>query len=136
MARTVLTDEMWKKIQPLLPRENGHWGRPYKPHRGVVEGILWILRTGSPWRDLPSDFDPWRTCYTRFTRQTKKGIWSNVWDALKSDIDHENYAVDGSNIKAHQDACRVKKKMSSAQDRLKAEQQQRSMHLQMVQDGV
>lgn len=109
MPRTVLTDEMWNKIYPLLPSETGHWGRPYKPHRDIIEGILWILRTGAPWRDLPLEYGPWRTCYTRFNRWTKKGVWNNIWDALKDDIDHENYAIDGSYVKAHQDACRIKK---------------------------
>ena len=114
MARTTLTDDMWKKIEPLLPPQTGYWKRPYKPHREVVEGILWILRTGAPWRDLPPEYGPWRTCYTRFYRWTSKGIWEGVWNELKDDIDNENYSVDGSNIKAHQDACRVKKRMKNA----------------------
>lgn len=109
----MITDDIWDKIQPLLPPETGYWGRPYKPHRAIIEGILWIMRTGAPWRDLPPEYGPWRTCYTRFNRWIEKGIWKSVWDLLKEDIDHENFSVDGSYIKAHQDACRIKKKPKS-----------------------
>lgn len=110
MSRKLLTDEMWNKIKPLLPSETGYWGRPSKPHREVIEGILWILRTGSPWRDLPVEYGPWSSIYNRFNRWNAKGIWKSIWESLKDDIDHENYAIDGSIVKAHQDACRIKKK--------------------------
>lgn len=110
MARKLLTEEMWNKIKPLLPPESGYWGRPSKPHREVIEGILWVLRTGSPWRDLPVEYGPWSSVYNRFNRWNAKGIWKSVWESLKDDIDHENYAIDGSIVKAHQDACRIKKK--------------------------
>jgi transposase len=113
MARTILTDPIWQKIEPLLPPESGYWGRPSKSHRQVIEGILWILRTGAPWRDLPEEYGPWSSCYNRFNRWTAKGIWNKVWNGLKDEIDHENYAIDGSYIKAHQDACRIKKKKRS-----------------------
>jgi len=109
MNRNVLTNGRWEKIRPLLPLEKGYWGRPSKPHRKILEGILWILRTGAPWRDLPKRYGPWNSCYTRFSRWTANGVWQNIWEALKEDIDHENYSLDGSIIKAHQDACRVKK---------------------------
>jgi transposase len=110
MPRTLLSEEMWKKIQPLLPRETGYWGRPSVSHRKIIEGILWIFRTGSPWRDLPPEYGPWSSCYNRFNRWTAAGIWQKVWNALKDDVDNENYSVDGSIVKAHQDACRIKKK--------------------------
>ena len=110
MTRSMLSDKTWEKIKPLLPPESGFWGRPYKSHRPVIEGILWVLRTGAPWRDLPSEFGAWRTCFTRFNRWSKNGLWIKIWKALQDDIDHENYSVDGSIVKAHQDACRVKKR--------------------------
>lgn len=110
MIRTVLTDGIWERIQPLLPSESGYWGRPSKSHRVVLEGILWILRLATPWREIPSDYDPWSSCYNRFNRWTAKEVWRELWDALKDEIDHENYSIDGSNVKAHQNACRAKKK--------------------------
>ena len=112
MPRTLLSEEMWRKIEPLLPRESGYWGRPAAPHRRIIEGILWIFRTGAPWRDLPSEYGPWSSCYNRFNRWTAAGIWQKVWYVLKDDIDKENYSIDGSIVKAHQDACRIKKKQN------------------------
>lgn len=110
MVRMVLTDEKWDKIKPLLPQERGYWGRPSRSHREIIEGILWILRTGAPWRDLPSEYGPWSSCYNRFNRWTGQGVWTKIWDVLKNDADNENYSIDGSYVKAHQDACRIKKK--------------------------
>ena len=62
-----LTDEAWAQIAPLLP-ENGRRGGRWRDHREVVNGILWKLRTGAPWRDLPERYGPWQTCYDRFVR--------------------------------------------------------------------
>ena len=109
MSRKILTNERWRKIKPLLPPERGYWGRPSRPHRRILEGICWILRTGAPWRDLPIRYGSWNSCYTRFNRWVANGVWQNIWEALKDDIDDENYSLDGSIVKAHQDAGRVKK---------------------------
>ena len=110
MNRVLLTNQRWEKIKILLPAERGYWGRPSRSHRKIIEGILWILRTGAPWRDLPNRYGPWSSCYNRFNRWSATGVWQNVWEALKDDLDNENHAIDGSIVKAHQDACRVKKK--------------------------
>ncbi len=56
------TDEAWARIAPLLP-ENGQRGGRWRDHREVINGILWKLRTGAPWRDLPERYGPWQTCY-------------------------------------------------------------------------
>ena len=112
MPRTLLSEERWRKIQPLLPPEIGYWGRPAAPHRKIIEGILWIFRTGAPWRDLPPEYGPWSSCYNRFNRWTASGIWQKIWQVLKDDVDTENYSIDGSIVKAHQDACRIKKKQN------------------------
>ena len=109
MSRSLLSDEMWEKIKPLLPPESGYWGRPSRSHRKIIEGILWIFRTGAPWRDLPADYGPWSSCFNRFNRWTSQGVWQIIWEALKDDVDNENYSIDGSIVKAHQDACRIKK---------------------------
>ena len=64
MARGDLKDEEWARLKPLLPPEkSGRRGRPYKGHRRVINGILWMDRTGAPWRDLPDCYGPWGTCY-------------------------------------------------------------------------
>jgi transposase len=121
MNRVLLTNQRWEKIKPLLPPERGYWGRPSRSHRRILEGILWILRTGAPWRDLPSRYGPWSSCYNRFNRWNAMGVWQNIWEALKDDIDNENHAVDGSIVKAHQDACRVKKKQKRHSGSLEVE---------------
>jgi transposase len=109
MTRSLLTEEMWEKIKPLLPSQSGYWGRPSRPHREIIEGILWILRTGAPWRDLPEEYGPWRSCFNRFNRWSANGTWQIIWEVLKDEIDTENFSIDGSIVKAHQDACRIKK---------------------------
>ena len=65
VKRGELTDEAWARIAPLLP-ENGRRGGRWRDHREVVNGILWKLRTGAPWRDLPERYGPWQICYDRF----------------------------------------------------------------------
>ncbi|MDQ1005618.1 transposase [Streptomyces sp. V4I23] len=62
-----MTDAAWERIEPLLPRVDGR-GRPWRDHRQVIDGVLWRLRTGSPWRDLPGRYGPWQTVYERFGR--------------------------------------------------------------------
>jgi transposase len=76
MTRTILSDSQWERLRPLLPPQKPRTGRPAKDHRPVLEGILWVLRTGAPWRDLPEHpFGPWPTYATRFYRWRKAGIW-------------------------------------------------------------
>jgi len=78
----ILTNEKWGKIEGLLPKASGR-GRPRKEDRRIIEGIFWVHRTGSPWRDLPKAFGPWQSVYTRFNRWTRKGIWQEILEALK-----------------------------------------------------
>ena len=75
MGRGDLTDDQWRRLKPLLPPQKPGTGRPGKDHRTVINGILWILRTGSPWRDLPERFGPWATVASRFYRWRKQGLW-------------------------------------------------------------
>jgi transposase len=83
-----LTDEAWAQIAPLLP-ENGRRGGRWRDHREVVNGILWKLRTGAPWRDLPERYGPWQTCYDRFSRWRREG----TWDRLLADAQSKSDAV-------------------------------------------
>lgn len=79
MFRTFLNNRQWEKIKPLLPSPHVHEkGRPRKNDRLVIEGILWILRTGAPWRDLPSEFGSWETIYSRFYRWSHLGVWNRI----------------------------------------------------------
>ncbi len=72
-----LTDEAWARIAPLLS-ENGRRGGRWSDHREVVNGILWKLRAGAPWRDLPARYAPWQTCYDRFVRWRRDGTWDRL----------------------------------------------------------
>ena len=113
--RGEMSDQQWSKIQPLLPPQKSQTGRPAKDHRLIVNGILWILRTGAPWRDLPSRYGPWSTVSGRFYYWRKKGIWQAVLNALQIQADAEGklnwdiHFVDGSVIRAHPHAAGAKR---------------------------
>ena len=113
MPRSQLTDEEFAVLQPLLPPERrpGKAGRPFSPHRTVLEGIFWIHRTGAPWRDLPPDYGKWSTVYERFRRWRRSSLFQQLLDVLEAagrkaeKIDFEFSAVDGSTIRAHKCAA-------------------------------
>ena len=109
MKRHALTDEQWAQITELLPGEVGRIARPAKSNRLMVEAIVWILRTGAPWRDLPKRFGPWKSVYTRFRRWTRQGIWGRVLEKLAEQQDGESYMIDATIVRAHQDATGAKK---------------------------
>ena len=113
--RDRLTDAAWAQLAPLLPPQKPRTGRPAKPHRAVVEGILWTLRTGAPWRDLPERFGPWHTVASRFYRWVAAGVWARVLAALQrradlaGALDWRTHFVDGTVIRAHQHAAGARK---------------------------
>ena len=78
--RYELTDHEWTAIRPMLP--NKPRGVPRVNDRRVLHGIFWVLRSGAPWRDLPDDFGPYTTCYNRFVRWRRAGVWGRIMDAL------------------------------------------------------
>lgn len=117
MARYDLTDEEWAVLGPLLPPErSGKAGNPYRPHREVLNGIFWVLRSGAPWRDLPERYGPWTTVYDRFRRWRRDGLFQKILNALEAQarraerIDFEFSAVDGSTVRAHKSAAGARKK--------------------------
>ena len=114
MRRGELTDEQWEKLYPLLPPQKPKRGRPAQDHRLIINGILWILRTGAPWRDLPDHYGPWSTVASRFYRWQKAGIWQRVLEAFQQQgdangqIDWKKHSVDSTIIRAHQHAAGAK----------------------------
>jgi transposase len=80
--RHELTDEQWQRLEPLLPSQKSKTGHPNLDHRIALNGIIWILRTGAPWRDLPERYDKWQTVTSRFYRWQKAGIWQQVFAQL------------------------------------------------------
>ncbi len=81
--REMLTDTQWRQIKTFLPSQEGKQGRPRNNDRLVIEGILWTLRTGAPWRDLPEKFGSWGTVYGRFRDWSLSGLWQQIFDNLK-----------------------------------------------------
>ncbi|MDN4595232.1 IS5 family transposase [Polycladomyces subterraneus] len=111
--RGELTYQAWEKIAPLLPNNNRP-GKPWKDHRTVINSILWKLRTGAPWRDLPERYGPWKTCYDRFVRWRKDGTWERLLaheqthsDAV-SDVEWV-VSVDTTIVRAHQHTAGAKR---------------------------
>ena len=94
MGRHALSDEDWRKIERLLPAERGGRGRPWNSHRRTIDGVLWMLMTGAPWRDLPSVYGPWTSVHGRFNRWARDGTWRRIQEALLQELD-ENDGVDG-----------------------------------------
>jgi transposase len=117
MNRGDLTNEQWARLAPLLPPQKPKTGRPNGDHRRMVEGMLWILRTGAPWRDLPERYGPWRTVASRFYRWQKSGVWERVLWALQARSDAEGHLdwdahlVDATVVRAHQHAAGAKKRL-------------------------
>ena len=99
MPRTLLTDEYWPKLLAIL-LELGLYDKPNL--RNVIEGILYSMRTGCPWRDLPASFGKFQAIYNCFNRWSKKGIIHNIFKILSADADKEWLMMDGSHIRAHQ----------------------------------
>jgi transposase len=87
---SVLTDAQWERLRPLLPPQKPRTGRPATDHRLVVEGMLWVVRTGSSWRELPKRFGPWSTVASRYQRWCKAGIWAHILHVLQT---HEGTAT-------------------------------------------
>ncbi|WOE30361.1 IS5 family transposase [Acinetobacter sp. SAAs470] len=101
MARTLLTDDIWQQIQVTM---KFHGCYSSKNSRNIMEAILWKLRTGATWRDIPQEFCPWKTAYNRFNRWAMKGLWDKFFSKLRGSLDQEWVFIDGSYIRAHQHA--------------------------------
>ena len=118
MARYDLSEVEWRLIAPLLP--NKPRGVARVDDRRIINAIFYILRTGSPWRDLPERLGPWQTVYDHFSKWRKSGLFATVIDALqiklddKGLIDWELWCVDGASVRAARAAAGADKKVSPA----------------------
>lgn len=117
--RHELSDEQWERLKPLLPPEKPPTGRPNSDHRTMINGMVWILRTGAPWRDLPERYGNWSSVHSRFRRWRQAGIWAQIWTASKEQdeaagqIDWEIHFADATIVRAHQHAAGAKGGMPS-----------------------
>jgi transposase len=107
MSRYDLTDFEWRVIEPQLP--NKPRGVPRVDDRRVLNGIFWVLRSGAPWRDLPDRYGPRTTCYNRFARWRKAGVWYRMMDAITTAHDGEIQMIDSTSARAHQQAATAKR---------------------------
>ncbi len=110
MRRHELTDAEWQRLEPLLPPQ-ARTGRPPKEHRTIINALLWLAKTGAPWRDLPERFGPWRSVATRFYRWTASGLWARILGELhraadaQGEVDWDVHLVDGTSVRAHRCAA-------------------------------
>lgn len=105
--RFELTDDEWLVIEPLLP--NKPRGVPRVDDRRVINGVLWRFRTGSPWADIPERYGPHTTCYNRFVRWRKAGVWDRLLEAVSQAFDGELVMIDSSSIRVHQHGATLKR---------------------------
>ena len=112
MARKLLRDDQYERIAGMLPAQPGDPGRK-SDNRLFLEAVLWVARSGAPWRDLPPEFGEWNTVYQRFGRWSKKGVWHAVFAELAQDADFEEAFIDSTIIKAHQHAAGAQKKRAN-----------------------
>jgi putative transposase len=108
LIRRELTDQQWKRIENLVPGKPGDKGRAGEDNRLFVDAVLWVLRTGSPWRDLHPEFGNWNSIFVRFRRWARKGVWESLFKALMEDPDFEHIMIDATIVRAHQHAAGAK----------------------------
>ena len=99
LHRHDISDRAWKIIEPHLPGRAGTKSRPAKDNRKFINAVIWILRTGAPWRDLPPEYGDWNNTHRRFTRWRDKGIWAKLFEIVKQDPDFEWLMIDASYVK-------------------------------------
>ena len=108
MIRRELTSAQWRRIEQLVPGKEGDKGRHAEDNRLFVDAVLWIARSGAPWRDLPGEFGNWNSVFQRFRRWAKKGVWQRVFRALIEHPDFEYLIIDSTIVRAHQHAAGAK----------------------------
>ena len=117
VRRHELTDEAWAQMAPLLP-PNPRRGQAWRDHRTVLNGILWKLSTGVPWRDLPERYGPWQTCHYRLLRWQRDGTWARLLSHVQQHADAVGavdweVSVDSTIVRAHQHAAGAPKRGAS-----------------------
>lgn len=112
IKRHEISDENWERIKNLLPRENKGKGHPSKSNRMMLNGMLWIAKTGTAWRDLPERFGSWKTVYSRFRLWSQNEVFQTIFNILSADADMQDLSIDSTSCKVHQHAAGAKKGLS------------------------
>jgi transposase len=105
LIRRELTNAQWRRIEQLVAGKVGDKGRHGEDNRLFVDAVLWIARSGAPWRDLPEEFGNWNSVFQRFRRWAKKGVWQRIFNALIENPDFEYLIIDSTIVRAHQHAA-------------------------------
>ena len=105
LIRLMLKDRQWERMRPHLPGKPGDPGRTCSNNRLFVEAVLWLARTGVPWRDLPDSLGHWNSIFIRFSRWSKTGVWDRLFSAMADDPDFEYIMIDSTIVRAHQHAA-------------------------------
>jgi transposase len=105
VKRYELSQAQWDRIAPLLPGKAGDPGRTAADNRLFVNGVLWVLRSGAHWCDLPERYGRWKTAHKRFSRWSKAGVWDRVFADLIKDRDNDYLMIDSTLVRAHQQAA-------------------------------
>ena len=109
MSRGDLTEAEWRLLKELLPSERGRKNRPASDNRPIVNGILWRIRTGAPWRDVPEKYGKWITLYQRFRRWSQAGLWEAAATALAQAMaDNSRHSIDSTTVRGHVSAAGAK----------------------------
>ena len=103
-----VSDAVWAKIERLLPGRASDRGVTARDNRLFVEAVLWRVRTGLPWRDLPDEFGNWNSVFQRFRRWVRTGVFERIFECLSGDPDFEYVLIDGTIVTAHQKASGAK----------------------------
>jgi len=106
--RFVITDTLWAVMEPLLPGTDRDRGVTAKDNRLFMEAVLWRVRVGGPWRDLPPSFGNWNSVFRRFRRWAAKGVFESLFKHLSGDPDFEYVLIDGTIVSVHQKASGAK----------------------------
>jgi Transposase and inactivated derivatives len=102
--RHALREDQWEKIKNALPGKEGDKGRTAADNRLFIDAVMWIAKTGAPWRDLPEHYGKWATVHKRFIRWSKNGVWQMIFNTLAVDADTEWLMIDSTIVRAHQHA--------------------------------
>lgn len=105
VKRYELSEAQWRRIEPMLPGKVGDPGRTAADNRLFINGVLWVLRSGARWSDLPDRYGKYKTVHKRFTRWARAGVWEGIFAILSRDRDNEYLMIDSSIVRAHAQAA-------------------------------
>ena len=100
-----ISDKVWELLEPHLPGREGSWGGIAKDNRQFIDAVFWIIRTGTPWRDLPPDYGDWSNTHRHFIRWCDKRIWEKLLEVLIDEPDYEWLIIDASHCKVYSHAA-------------------------------